>query len=137
MGRVWKTTLPDNTSVTNEYYPTGLLKRKSGSRQYPVEYGYDSQGRLKASYGYNPAGDLASVDYADATPDIAYGHDRLGRQTTISQGAAVTHRQYGEGGQLLSESWQGGPLDGLSVENTYDQYLRRTNVAVLGPQSAV
>ena len=47
MGRVWKTTLPDNTSVTNEFFATGLLKKSSGSRTYPVEYTYDFAGRMK------------------------------------------------------------------------------------------
>lgn len=31
MGRVWKTTLPNTTSVTNEDYLTGLLKKTYGS----------------------------------------------------------------------------------------------------------
>jgi REP element-mobilizing transposase RayT len=47
MGRPWKTVLPDNTSVTNEYYLTGQLKKTSGSHTYPVEYTYDAQGRIK------------------------------------------------------------------------------------------
>src|SRR6185312_11327931 len=45
-GRVWKQVLPDSTSVTNEYYLTGELKRNYGSRSYPVGYAYDAQGRL-------------------------------------------------------------------------------------------
>jgi hypothetical protein len=45
-GRVVKTTLPDGTSVTNAYYPTGLAAMKSGSRTYPVGYAYDAQGRM-------------------------------------------------------------------------------------------
>jgi RHS repeat-associated protein len=32
--------------------------------------------------------------------------------------------------ELLTESWSGGPLDGLSVTNGYDAYLRRTAVAL-------
>ena len=46
MGRVWKVVLPDNTSVTNEFYQTGHLKKAYGSRTYPVEYVYDAQGRM-------------------------------------------------------------------------------------------
>ena len=37
----------DGTRGTNEYYSTGMLKRTSGSRTYPVEYTYDPQGRMK------------------------------------------------------------------------------------------
>src|SRR5690606_28618849 len=32
---------------TTTYWPTGLVKRVSGARQYPVEYSYDPQGRVK------------------------------------------------------------------------------------------
>ena len=46
MGRVWKTVLSDGTSVTNEFFDTGLLKKRYGSRVYPVAYNYDSQGRM-------------------------------------------------------------------------------------------
>ncbi|MBL9170605.1 MAG: RHS repeat-associated core domain-containing protein [Verrucomicrobiales bacterium] len=45
-GRVFKTTFPDSTIVTNEYFLTGELKKTFGSRTYPVEYTYDSQGRM-------------------------------------------------------------------------------------------
>jgi RHS repeat-associated protein len=45
-GRVVKTTYPDSTSLTNEYFLTGELKKTYGSRTYPVEYTYDAQGRM-------------------------------------------------------------------------------------------
>ena len=37
---------PDGSSVTNEYWSAGQLKRTYGTRTYPVGYGYDSQGRM-------------------------------------------------------------------------------------------
>jgi RHS repeat-associated protein len=37
---------PDNTNTYTEYYPTGLPKKKYGSRTYPVGYSYDYAGRL-------------------------------------------------------------------------------------------
>ncbi|MBI2927414.1 MAG: hypothetical protein HYY24_17090 [Verrucomicrobia bacterium] len=43
--QAWKITQPDGTSLTNEFFLTGLLKKTSGSRAYPVEYTYDPQGR--------------------------------------------------------------------------------------------
>jgi YD repeat-containing protein len=46
MSRVVRTTLPDGTSVTNVYYPTGLTATNCGSRTYPVAYRYDAQGRM-------------------------------------------------------------------------------------------
>jgi YD repeat-containing protein len=47
LGRVWKTVNPDGTSVSNQYYTSGLLYQTSGSRTYPVRYTYDPQGRVK------------------------------------------------------------------------------------------
>jgi len=45
-GRLTGTLQPDNTTVTNLYYVTGLLNQTHGSRTYPVGYGYDAQGRM-------------------------------------------------------------------------------------------
>ncbi len=45
-GRTFATTLPDSTSVTNVFYPTGDIKLTYGSRTYPVGYSYDAQGRM-------------------------------------------------------------------------------------------
>jgi len=38
---------PDGTSVVTEYHPTGEIKKTWGSRTYPVEYTFDSAGRMK------------------------------------------------------------------------------------------
>ena len=46
-GKPWIITQPDGSSMTNEYHPTGLLKKTYGSRTYPVEYTYDTQGRMR------------------------------------------------------------------------------------------
>ena len=45
--RAWKVTLPDSTSTSNDYHPTGQLKKTYGSHTYPIEYTYDSQGRMQ------------------------------------------------------------------------------------------
>ena len=47
LGRVIKTILPDNTSVTNVYYTNSLLQKTYGSRTYPVGYTYDYAGRMQ------------------------------------------------------------------------------------------
>lgn len=188
-GRVWRTLLPDGTSVTNEFYTTGLLKKTTGSRAYPVQYGHDAQGRMtnmttwqdyatgagaavttwqhdayrgfmtnklyadgngtgyaytnsgrlvkrtwargvSAEYGYNNAGDLSVVNYSDTTPDVAFTYNRRGLQATAAQGTTNTTFLYGTAGNLLSESYSGGPLSGLMLTNSYDAFLRRTNLAL-------
>jgi YD repeat-containing protein len=188
MGRIWKIIQPDLTSVTNEFYVTGLLKRTSGSRTYPVEYSYDSQGRMKTmktwqnfatgsgaatttwnyddergflelktyqggvtvnytnslagrltdrrwargvvtSYGYNNAGDVETINYSDSTPDVSYTHDRRGRKVTVAQsGGSASTLTYNDGGQLIVEIFTAGPLNGVAITNSYDQFLRRTNI---------
>jgi RHS repeat-associated protein len=189
VGRIIATRLPDNTSVTNVFYPTGQGQLTFGSRQYPVAYSYDTQGRMKTmtnwssvatqtgarvttwnydpyrgfltnktydgnaagptytytdagrlasrlwarglttTYSYNDAGDLAAVTYDDGvTPTVSYGYDRRGRQSAATNGPSACVLALNDIGQTLSESWYGGPLDGLVLTNGYDQFTRRTNL---------
>ena len=193
-GRVWKTTLPDGTSVTNEFYVTGQLKKNTGSRVYPAQYTQDGQGRsqtlttwqnfagnsgsavttwnydsqrgllaskryanntgpnytntpagrlknrlwarnLNTTYAYNNAGDLNNVSYTDGTSSVATGFDRRGRATAVTNGATVTASSLSDAGLLLAESYAGGPFNGVSVTNGYDQFLRRTNLSFLSASS--
>jgi RHS repeat-associated protein len=194
MGRVIQTILPDNTSVTNLYYPNGLLEETYGSRTYPVAYTYDYAGRMKTmttwtnfvmssgaaittwnydpyrglltgktyadgkgpayyytqagrlmnrlwargiltTYSYDTAGTLKGVAYSDSTPGVTYGFDRLGRQVAVTNGATVCSRLYDDVGDLLIESYTGGPLNGLSMTNGYDALIRRTMLSALSANS--
>jgi hypothetical protein len=102
------------------------------------DYTYPAGGRLASRtwarglttpYTYNNAGDLSTVDYSDATPDVSYGYDRRGRQKTIGRaGAETATLTYNDANECLTEAYSGGTLDGLSVTNAYDTYLRRTNL---------
>jgi hypothetical protein len=100
-------------------------------------YTYSSAGRLKSRawargvttwYTNNAAGDLVTVNYSDATPDVTYTYDRRGRQTTIAAGGMTTTRTYNDARQLLIESCSGGPLNSVGVTNVCDHLLQRTNV---------
>jgi RHS repeat-associated protein len=51
--------------------------------------------------------------------------------------APALTRLFSDVGLLLAENYATGPLAGLSVSNRYDQYLRRTNLSILNPQSAI
>jgi RHS repeat-associated protein len=187
-GRVWKTTLPDNTSLTNEYYATGLLRRRYGSREYPTAYSYDAQKRMKSTtnwsnfsagsgarvtswnynayrgwlenkqyadatgpsytytaggrlasrtwargvvttYAYNLVGQLAGVTYSDSTPALSYSYDRRGRENSIVNGTAACTLARNDANLLIGESYTGGPLDGITISNRYDEFLRRTNLS--------
>lgn len=60
-----------------------------------------------------------------------------GTQIAVTNGAMTTTWNYDDAGQALSESYTGGPLDGLSVANGYDALLRRTNVSLLDSSASV
>ncbi|HWX19911.1 MAG TPA: RHS repeat-associated core domain-containing protein [Candidatus Binatia bacterium] len=80
-------------------------------------------------YTYNRAGQLAATTYSDSTPALSYVYDRRGRQSAFTNGSSVCLMTHNDAGSLLSESWLGGTLGGLSISNTYDQFLRRTHFA--------
>lgn len=125
----------------------GWLTSKTYEGEAPgPSYGYTAAARLQTrlwargtntTYSYSGAGDLGTVTYSDATPGLSYGLDRLGHQTTITQGNTTATRLFDPSGNLLSESYAGGPLDGLTVTNSYDGLLRRTNLSLFGPAGQV
>jgi len=104
---------PDNNSVLYTNTPGGRLTSRTWARG------------IVTTYGYNPAGDLASVDYSDSTPDVSYTYDRLGRKTQVTDGAGTHDFTYNSAGQLLTESF---PLAGVTVTNSYDTLLRRQSL---------
>jgi RHS repeat-associated protein len=189
MGRSVKITQPDGALVSKEYYLSGQLKRTYGARTYPVEYTYDTQGRMKTmttwqdyakregaavttwnydlkrgflqskryadgqgpeyeyyasgkiknrkwargistTYRYTPAGELETIAYSDKqTPSVRHEYDRQGRRFKAVQGELVTTQTFNSAGQMLSESYQGGVLDGLGVFNRYDALNRRIELS--------
>lgn len=61
----------------------------------------------------------------------------MGRQITIDQGTNTTDRTYSLAGQLLTESYTNGFLDGLTITNTYDSLLRRSHLETLSSSSQI
>jgi RHS repeat-associated protein len=124
------------TSWTYDAY-RGFLAGKTydGGTQGP-SYTYTAAGRLASrlwargtntAYSYDNAGGLATVIYNDgSTPGVTNGYDRRGRLTTVSNGPTVCNLTYNDQNQALGESYSGGPLNGLTVSNIYDSFLRRT-----------
>ncbi len=141
--KTWQNfTAGTGTATTTWQYDMyrGWLTNKVYADGKGTIYSNTAAGRLKSRtwargvntiYSYNTAGDLSGVDYSDSTPDVTYGYDRRGRQTTITAGGITTTRAYNAAGQLTTESSSGGSLNGLSITNGYDEYLRRTNLAAL------
>jgi RHS repeat-associated protein len=140
LGRVWRTLLPDGTSVTNEYFLTGLRKKTYGSRTYPVEYTYDAQGRLKTlttwtnfasaqgaattTWNYDAQrGWLTNKVYADGKgPSYTYTDAGRVQTRTWARGLTTT---YGcnHAGDLATIVYSDGVT--ANVTNTYDRRGRR------------
>ncbi len=66
-GLVTNKVYADGKGTTYTYTPDGKLARRTWARGIATDYGYTTSGELEA------------VDYSDATPDVTYTHDRLGR----------------------------------------------------------
>src|ERR1043166_3918819 len=90
----------------------GFLTNKVYAASEGPRYSYTKAGRLQVrtwargtntTYSYNNAGDLQSVDYADATPDVTYAYDRMGRPSQVT-GATTNDLVYSLEGYLLSEN---------------------------------
>ena len=192
VGREATSTLPDRSVINRTFYPNGKLQLAYGSQTFPVQYGYDAQGRMTrmttwtnfassagaaitqwvfndpagrgllsqkiyadntsttytytsggrlqtrawmrgitTTYGYNFTGDLWTTAYSDGTtPTTTYTYDRQGRLSTVTRGAGTETLTYNDAGEVLSEAYAGGSLDGLSVTHGYDTLLRRQSLAL-------
>jgi RHS repeat-associated protein len=144
MGRITKTTLPDSTSVTNIYYPTGQIQQTSGSRTYPVGYSYDAQGRMKTmtnwsgfasaagarvtTWNYDAyRGWLTNKVYDGGTAGPGYGNTPAGRLAIRywARGTNTTY-SYDQAGGLATVIYNDGVTAGIT--NSYDRLGRLTNV---------
>ena len=102
-------------------WPTGRDKIHPKSKACKLEtrtWARQDNGQpLTTTYGYDPAtGELTLIDYSDATADISFTYDRLGRQREIIDGAGT--RTFGYNAALQPET---ETLTGL-----YDAVLTRT-----------
>jgi RHS repeat-associated protein len=85
---------------------------------------------VSRTYAYNASGDLYTVTYNDGTPSVTYTYDRRGRQATVVRNSITTSLSFNEADRVLTESYSGGTLAGLSVNNTYNGYLQRDSVNI-------
>jgi RHS repeat-associated protein len=152
-GRATGQLLADNTTTTNLYYVTGQLKRTSGSRAYPVGYGYDAQGRMKTmtnwstfsassgarvtTWNYDPyRGFLSSKTYDGGTPGPSYTYTGAGRLLTRlwARGTNTTY-SYNNAGDLSGVSYNDGVTP--NVTYTYDRRGRQATVLRNGMTTTV
>ena len=122
--RGWLTSKTYDNSVAGpsyQYTYAGRLATRTWARGITTTYHHDDN-----------AYDLTSISYSDNTaPTVNYTYDRLGRQTNAVWNGITDTLTYNLANELLSESFSGGVLNGLSVTNGYDADLRRTTLAAL------
>jgi len=121
--------------ITKWHYDnsTGLLTAKEDAANQSVTYTYSTGGRLATrtwarlvegnplvtAYNYSPVtGGLLNIDYSDATPDITYTYDRLGRLNTVEDAVGTRTFAYNQNLQLESETITG--LYNKVITRTYD-----------------
>ena len=110
----------DGKGTSYTYTPDGKLATRTWARGVVTEYDYDA------------LGSLLSVNYSDATPDVAYTYDRLGRQlSAITASVATNLYAYSTNTlELVSETQNGvvinrssdafGLASGIALESDYD-----------------
>ena len=108
----------DGKGLTYTYTDDGRLVTRTNARGIVTTYTYDDWGQL------------LSVDYADATPDIAYAYDALGRQTSATDAVGTTTFTYDAFGQLSSEQVSG--LYSKTLTRHYDTFGRNMGYSVDG-----
>lgn len=145
MGRSTNVVQADGTKTFSEYYSNGLLKKRWGSKAYPVEYTYDSQGRIKTlktwqnfaansgtaittwNYSTN-RGFLINKRYADNQgPNYVYGTAGRLEMRTWARGWATLFSYNGSGD--LDSVWY---TDSTSpIIYSYDRRGRNTSITRL------
>ncbi len=118
----------------------GRLESKRYADGQGPSYTYTLAGRLSTrtwargvvtSYGYDSMGDQLTIDYSDATPDVSFTYDRTGRPLTRTDAAGVCTWGYHANGQLDTEAYAGGPLDGMSLDRDFDSLARLSSLSTL------
>jgi YD repeat-containing protein len=119
-----------STSTSYSSTPAGRPHTRTWARTSPLS-GLPTP--VSTTYAFNNAGDLSSIDYSDATPDVAFGYDRLGRRTTTTDAAGLLTTAY-EGATSLpdAETYAAASplLPGLAVARTRDALLRPSTLSV-------
>ena len=109
-------TYADGKGLTYTYTDDGRLATRTNARGIVTTYTYDDWGQLLA------------IDYADATPDIAYTYDAMGRQTSATDAAGTTTFTYDATGQLTSEQVSG--LYSKTLTRHWDAFGRNVGYSV-------
>jgi len=122
--------------------PTGLLTNKLYADNLGPSYTYTPDGKLETrnwargvttTYAYtNNTGELIGIDYSDATPDVAFAYDRLGRQVAITDATGTRMFAYNDTLQLAAETNAFGV-----IVRAYDGLSRSAGFSLFNPANPV
>ncbi|MEI6780001.1 MAG: TIGR02269 family lipoprotein [Verrucomicrobiota bacterium] len=156
-GREDQTTLPDNSVVSRQYFPSSRLQQVAGSHTYPAGYGYDAQGRVKSlttwqnypgsgaattTWSYNQRGFLQAKAYQGSVAGPGYTYTAGGRLKTLVRASGVTatyHYAFEDpnssnlSDDLLQVSYSGGTP---AVNLSFDRLGRPHTTGVQGGPGA-
>jgi RHS repeat-associated protein len=104
----------DGTGPSYTYKPSGRLLTRAWARS-PA---------LTTTYAYGTGGDLTGITYSDATPAVTTTYDRSGRPLVLVDGSGTRSFAYHPSGQLQTETYTSGPLNGIATTRTYDSLER-------------
>ena len=122
-GVLLQKTYADGKGPTYDYFADGALKTRTWARQD------ENNNPLATAYTYTAKGELAQVDYSDATPDVSYTYNALGQQTSITDGAGTRTFSYDAASlNRVAENFA-GTLNG-TLHRAYDAYNRPTGYAL-------
>ncbi len=116
-GLVTNKVYADGKGTAYTYTPDGKLARRTWARGVTTDY------------GYTPAGELETVNYSDATPDVTYTHDRLGRPVTIADVTGTRTNVYDVATLALAQEKL---ANGITLTRTQDVLGRPAGISVAG-----
>ncbi|MBP9025503.1 MAG: hypothetical protein KBH81_05055 [Phycisphaerae bacterium] len=103
-------TYADSTAVTYTYTADGKLDVRTWARGVTTDYGYSAA-----------TGELTSIDYSDATPDVTMSYDRLGRKYQVTDAAGTRTFAYDASSlALATETFGTGMFNGKVITQLYE-----------------
>jgi RHS repeat-associated protein len=108
----------DNTGPSYTYKPSGRLLTRMWARG------------VVCTYGYNSAGDHVRTIYSDGTPAVSLAYDRSGRPQAMTDAAGTRTLVYHASGQLDTETYSAGLLNGYALDRDYDALQRLSALSV-------
>lgn len=113
---------PDGTFLTNVFTPKGQITKTYGSRQYPVGYGFDAQGRMTTMTNWTASATGSGARVTSWYYDVYRGwltnkdYPNLSGLPPTPTGTNGPVYTYSAAGRILTRKW----ARGVYTTNSYD-----------------